>query len=560
VNSRTIRFAILAGLAGLTTLAFWPLRTADFIHLDDTLYVTRNPPVLAGLTGESLRWAWTCFHAGFWAPVLWMSYMVDVTLFGLNPAAFHAVNILWHTANALLLFLVFHQTTGAVWRSALAAAVFAVHPLRVESVAWIAERKDVLSLFFGLAALWAYGRYVRRPSAGIYALLMVSFTLGLMVKSMLVTLPCVLLLLDYWPLGRWRRGSAWPLIREKLPLFALSGLFCALTFLAHRDFGGVQTVSSLSLPARCAHAVVAYGWYLVKMVWPADLALFYPHPQQPFAPLTVLGAGAVLLGISFAVFRLASGRPYLATGWAWYLGTLVPVIGLVQVGMQAWADRFTYLPMIGVVWGGVWLAAERAERWRVRPPVRAALAGVLLAALCLLTRGQAAAWQNTETVARHALRATGDNFIAETLIGNALEDRGEDEKAVEQYRRAIRANPDYFVPYSRLGVLLDRQGRMDEAIKQYVRALELNPSLTGAQLLLGRALQRRGQLDLALELYLNVIRNDPADPHAHYAAGTVYEAREAFARALSHYTEAARLEPKYASARDRLVRRTKQGE
>lgn len=548
------RLIVATGLALLVIAAFWPLRTADFVHLDDPLYITNNPRVFVGLTPEGLWWAWTEFHAGFWAPVLWISFMIDIALFGPNPGAFHVVNMLWHAGNTVLLFIVLNRLTGALWRSAAVAALFAVHPLRVESVAWIVERKDVLSLFFGLLAIRAYTGYVENGRLVQYVLVALFLALGLMAKSMIVTLPCLLLLLDYWPLRRWGKDRGLRLFLEKLPLFALSAVSAALTFLAHRSFGGVQDTMLLPLLARVWNAVVAYAWYLVKLIWPVNLTFFYPYPEQAHRPLLVAGAGLLLAGITALILRHARQRPYLVTGWCWYLGALAPVIGLVQAGMQAWADRFTYLPMIGVTVMLVWLAADLSDRWGVGTAIRAVAAGAALAALLPLTRLQAATWQNTETLAHHALRIDPGNFLAETILGNDLEHKGKDQEAIEQYRRAVRANPEYFVPYSRLGVLMEKNGRLDEAIQYYARALRLNPNLPGIQLLLGRALQTQGRVDEALILYLDVLRRDPRDPHAHYITGTAYEAQGDTARALAHYDRAAAIDPAYAAARDRLRR------
>ena len=543
---------IAATLALLTLIIYLPLGWADFIHLDDPLYITSNPMVQAGWTVESLLWAWTEFYAGFWAPALWMSYMVDIELFGLNPGAFHLVNVLLHLINTVLIFHILHHTTGALWRSAAVAIFFAVHPLRVESVAWIVERKDVLSLFFGLLTIRLYIEYIQSRKMLCYILTILCFALALMSKSMLVTLPCALLLLDYWPLDRWRKESVRRLVLEKLPLFALTVLFSVLTFLAHRQFGGVASTEGIPILNRIGHALVAYVWYLAKHVWPLDLALFYPTPEWATGLPVIAGAGLFLAAVTAAVLKYAKTYPYLLTGWLWYLGTLVPVIGLVQVGMQAWGDRFVYLPGIGVAVLIVWLVVDLAERWDIKPPVLVGVAAVLLALFMIRSIDQVGVWQNTETVARHAIRVTIDNHIAETILGNTLEEQGRDEEAIAQYQHATEVYPDYFVPYSRLGILMDKAGKDEEAIRYYARALTLNPGLPGIQLSLGQALQRKGRLDQAIQLYLDVLDRYPLDANAHYFTGTVYEAKGETAQALAFYTQAARINPRYEEERVRL--------
>jgi tetratricopeptide (TPR) repeat protein len=549
---------ILAGLAGLTLAVFWPLHTAGFIHLDDPEYVTRNPLVANGLTADGLHMAWTRFYAGFWAPVLWTSYMLDVELFGMNPGAMHLVNVFWHAVNALLLFGVLHKATGALWRSAAVAAVFAVHPLRVESVAWVTERKDVLSTCFGLLSIWAYIHYARTARRLPYILAAVCFTLSLMVKPMLVTLPCVLLLLDWWPLGRFERGRVLKRVGEKLPLFALAGLFGMLTVLGHAQSGGIVDTGTFPLEIRIAYATTTYVWYLLKLAWPTGLAFFYPHEGGSQAVWAVAGAGAVLGVATGAVVLMARRRAYLLTGWLWYLLTLAPTVGLIQAGAAARADRFTYVPLIGVCLMIVWGLPEAAGRRRYAAGL-AFCGAAYLAVLAPLSRAQAAAWQDTERLSRQALEATRENFMAATLLGIALVEQGKEEEAVGPFQWAVQWNPRFYMPYVHLGRIAEKNGRTDEALGYYARAHRLDPALPDVQLVFARALQRQGRTGRALDLYLDLLRRYPSDPQIHHAVGTVYEAMEDPELALLHYAEAARLEVRYAPDRDRLARGRQEG-
>jgi protein O-mannosyl-transferase len=543
---------IASSLACVILVIYWPLRSAEFIHLDDPLYITSNPNVLAGWTADGLKWAWSEYYAGFWAPVLWMSYMLEIELFGLDPGVMHLTNVILHALNAVLIFVILHQTTGAFWRSAMAAALFSLHPLRVESVAWIVERKDVLSLFFGLSSILMYTVYVRTRRIHCYVLCVLSFALGLMSKSMLVTLPCVLLLIDYWPLGRWVHEPVRRLFLEKIPLFSLTVLFSALTFLAHRDFGGVEGTISNPVFSRLTHAMVAYSWYIFQHVWPHNLALFYPVPSWSGTWPAIVGAAALLTGLTVTVLKNTTQRPYLFSCWFWFLGTLVPVIGFIQVGMQAWGDRFVYLPGIGLAVLIVWGATELLELCNVKRQVLAVICVAILVMLTLRTVEQITTWRNTETVARHALKVTEGNYIAETILGNTLEDQGRDEEAIAQYLHASGVFPDYFVPFSRLGILMEKSGRIDEAIQYYARALTLNSQLPGIQLSLGKAVQAKGQTEQAIQLYLDVLDRYPGDAQALYLTGSAYEETGDSTKALIFYEQASRIDEQYSSHRIRL--------
>jgi len=427
-----------------TIIVYWQVRTYDFINCDDNLYVIENPSVFSGLTFKNVIWAFTDAHAGNWHPVTWLSHMLDCQVFGLNPGRHHLTNLFFHIANTLLLFLILRMMTGALWQSGFVAALFALHPLHVESVAWIAERKDVLSTFFWMLTMYSYVRYVRAPGLERYWPVLLFFILGLMAKPMLVTLPFVLLLLDYWPLGRFNAGASHKntsavagLIREKIPLFVFVAASCSITFFVQKSSGAVRSLEDFSFTVRLANALVSYGGYLAKMVWPHSLAIFYPHPGMPSA-LKIAGACLMLIGISYVAVKTASKHPYMIVGWLWYVGTLVPVIGLVQVGPQAMADRYTYIPLIGIFIMIAWGIPEAVASWRQKRvclPVLGIGAVILLSAL---TWGQAAYWKNSHTLFKHAISVTEKNYTIHYNLGIALFDQGGKTEAITHFAEATR--------------------------------------------------------------------------------------------------------------------------
>jgi tetratricopeptide (TPR) repeat protein len=495
------RNGLVALVVTVVTVGVWlPLLHNGFINYDDTDYVTRNPVVLKGLTLTGLRYAFG-FSAGNWHPLTWLSHMADVELFGMNPAGHHAVSLLLHTATTLLLALFLLRTTGAPWRSLLVALLFGLHPLRVESVAWVAERKDVLSALFWFLTLNAYVAYVRRPGRGRYLVTLACFTLGLMAKPMMVTLPVVLLLLDLWPLGRsglsWRR-----LAGEKLPLAMLAAGASLLTWFAQQEGGNVVR-SSLLLNA--GNALQACIVYLGKMVWPAQLAIIYPFDPAAITPLCAAGAGLLLAGVTWTTFRLRRTAPWVTVGWLWYLVVLLPVSGIVRIGYHAFADRYTYLPLTGIfillVWGGAELTASRPSLQRAL----ALSACSLLAACALLTRRQIDYWRDSVTLFRHTVAVTRNNYIAHTNLGSALAQQGETTAAIYHYREAIRIRPDSPNPHVDLGNVYLNLGYPAEALPHYDRALALNPGLAEthfnrglALITLGRRQEAAAEQDLLL--------------------------------------------------------------
>jgi len=481
---------VLAALAALALVLFaaWayaPVLQAQFINFDDTDYVTANEQVRAGLSAAGTLWAFTATHASNWHPLTWLSHMLDVQLFGLDAAAHHRTNLVLHLANTVLLLLALRRLTGRFWPSLAVAGLFALHPLHVESVAWVAERKDVLSSFFFFLALYLYAGYGRTPSAGRYIALCGATALGLMAKPMLVTLPCVLLLLDYWPLERLahnapekqgapgkltrRRLSFLRLAAEKLPLLALAGLAAFMVIAASRQAGAMASLDELGMTARIANAVAAYLDYLIKLVAPTGLAVYYPLRTTPAWEAAV--AAFLLLAISTAAFTLRRKAPYLLVGWLWFLGMLVPVVGLVQVGGQAMADRYTYLPALGLFLALVWGAADLAAQ-RKAYKIAAALAGlVTFVALGLATRGQAAFWKNSETLYTRALSVTAKNFIVQYNLGSYLSSQGREPEALAQYEACLAINPNYAKALNNAAWLLATSP--DSGLRDAGRSLEL---------------------------------------------------------------------------------------
>jgi protein O-mannosyl-transferase len=612
------------GLIGCLVLTFgvlacyWPARHFNFVNLDDPLYVYQNHMVQQGLSWPGVIWAFHSVKGGNWNPLVWLSHMADCQLYGVAPGGHHVTNLLLHAANALLLFLLLKRMTGALWRSGLAAAIFAWHPLHVESVAWVSERKDVLSTLFFLLTLWAYGKYAevqsvesgtrtqtpegnvthhaprttfhasrfsfhpcqQLPSALYYVLALVLFALGLMCKPMLVSLPFILVLLDYWPLRRWgvqslraKVPSPRRLLLEKLPFAVLSLAASLLTVWAQQS---EQALGAARLSLRLENAAVSYATYLEMLFWPIKLAVFYPFPHS--ISMWRVGAAALMLGaISWAVVRGMKERPYLGVGWLWFLGTLVPVIGLLQVGMQAMADRYTYVPYIGLALMVSWGLADLAGDW---PRGRAALASIAALALgcCLATtRSQVKYWRDSTALYERALKVTSGNFIAHGNLGDVLVDEGRLDEAVKHYQEALRLTPAIGKPYNDLGKAYALQGKLDDAMTLFSNAVRLNPGLAQAHWNLGNAwllkgkvaeglaeMKRAVQLDpedikkhrMLAETLLKtgreaealpycevVVKEEPEDAHGHFLLGSACLADKRLDRAMASFKQAVRLAP-----------------
>ncbi|MDH7481118.1 MAG: tetratricopeptide repeat protein [Armatimonadota bacterium] len=603
------RIHLLAGLllALATFLVFCRVLSHDFINFDDGVYVYSNANIKE-LTFQSIRWAFKTMQASNWHPLTWISHIIDYQLFGLKPAGHHFTSLLLHITNSLLLLYILNRMSGSFWRSIFVAALFALHPLHVESVAWVAERKDVLSTLFWMLTIWAYLRYVQSPKIKTYIPVILLFSLGLMSKPMLVTLPFVLLLLDYWPLCRTtfsRRHSqvAFPigfkkLLLEKTPLFFLSAISCAITYIVQQKSGAVVPSERLPFGIRLENAIVSYLAYIFKMVWPAKLAIFYPHPMAGLPIWQVLGTSAILIIASILAIIVLKKYPYICVGWFWYLGTLIPVIGLVQVGTQAMADRYTYIPLIGIfiiiAWGIPDLIARLEEHRisrittrriyssRLRLSFLQFIACISIIAFSICTWSQLGYWKNSITIFHRTIAVTGENsvaqynlgvafanqnkpalalahfeeavridpfnFYARYNLGKALDETGRYSEAEEQFRAAILLNPNDADSHNNLACVLLEQGRYDEAIAEYKEALRLKPNDSVIRNNMVSALIKRGDLSEALKQYAKALKINPNDPFAHYNMGNMMVKQQKWNEAIRHFSEAVRLKPNYADA------------
>ncbi len=606
---RTVLACVLLG--AVTLAAYWPVIHNDFVSYDDQAYVTENPHVLAGLSWANVRWAFRTGHAGNWHPLAWLSHILDVQLYGLKPVGHHLTNLLLHAANALLLLLLLQRLTGAFWRSACVAGLFALHPLHVESVAWVAERKDVLSGFFFLLTLAAYARYaevqslksnVQSPEAEStrtthhapritfhasrpYLLALFLFALGLMSKPMLVTVPGVLLLLDFWPLRRLQSSTLGRRVMEKLPFLALSVGSSVLTFLVQQDAGAVSSLESLPLEFRLANALISYVRYAGKMIYPVNLAVFYPPPAE-WPAVWVAGAALLLAGLSALALYRARQAPYLTFGWLWYLGMLVPVIGIVQVGQQAMADRYSYLPLIGLFVAIVWSAAEIPAHW---PGTKSWLAGgaaTALAACAVLTWKQTGHWRNSTSLFEHALAVTRDNAVAQNNLGVILLDVGNLAAAEGHFAEALRLRANYPDGLANLGScraregrleeagdlfrrslqlrrtaaahynlanLLTLQGKLEEAETQYEATLRLKPEFAEGWYNLAILETKRARPEKAAQAYAAVLRIEPGHKEAHLSLGAVLAGQKKFDEAIVHFKAVVQAAPEDADAHAKLA-------
>ena len=535
ISSRGARIGICVFLVAITWLVFGQTLRHGFINYDDPVYVYENPVVASGLTLHGMGWAFTHSHGSNWHPLTWISHMVDCQFYGLNPGGHHFTNVFLHTIAVLLLFFLLWQMTGALWRSGFVAAVFAIHPLHVESVAWVAERKDVLSGIFFMLTLMAYVRYARGPSLGRYATILVLFACGLMAKPMLVTIPFVLLLLDYWPLGRFAHSPSikskavrWRLVLEKIPLLALSIASCIATFIAQR--GAINSFELLPLALRINNALVSCLTYIWQLIWPVNLTVFYLHPsyQLPFWEIALAAALLITITIAAASFRK---YPYLITGWLWYLVMLVPVIGVIQVGSQAHADRYTYLPQIGLCFALTWTIADLSVSWRYQRQILGVAAALVIAALAFRTWNQTSYWHDSESLWTHALAVNSDNDIAHSYLGNAALRKGRIDEAILHFQKVLEIyqvhnasrTHDPFANLVRpeaerdLGNALLRKGQIDEAIGHLQKAVELNSyNVVAAESNLGYALLQKGRVKESFAHLQRALEIDPDYIAAHF--------------------------------------------
>jgi tetratricopeptide (TPR) repeat protein len=598
LNDRWTVPGVCIFLAAIIWVVFGQTLGHEFVNYDDDFYVYENPAVTRGLTLQGIIWAFTHVHCSNWHPLTWVSHMLDCQFYGLSPGGHHLTNILLHTATAILLFLILRQMTGALWRSAFVAAVFAIHPLRVESVAWVAERKDVLSGLFFMLTIGAYVRYARcvtgdkwqvtrtaasdrapgpsrvtrRPAEALakaghpslfYCLVLLFFALGLMCKPMLVTLPLVLVLLDYWPLNRLRADAATEpvfrlagrlvprrLVFEKLPLLGLAVASCAVTIFAQTK--SILPFENMSLSLRVGNALISCVAYLGQMFWPSGLAVLYPFTAGGVGVSEVVLSLVLLAGISTGVFILRRRRPCFLTGWLWYLIMLAPVIGIVQVGAQARADRYTYLPQIGLYLLLTWAAAELCAGWRHRRVVLGGGSTIILMALIFCARAQTAYWRNSESLWTHTLACTSDNFIGHNNLGIALFKTGNVDEAMVHYQKALEIKPDFAEAHNNLGNFLFQKGSVDEAMVHYQKALEINPDYAEAHYNLGYALLKMGNVDEAIAHLQKALQINPDYAEAHNNLGYALIQKGSVDEATAHFQKALQINPDYADAHNNL--------
>ena len=566
VNTKSDKFwffGLCAVLALAVFFVYWPVRNHDFIKYDDDKYVTDNRNVQSGLNWQSIRWAFTTGHASNWHPLSWLSHTLDCKIFGLNPGRHHLINVLFHIANTLLLFIVLTRMTGTFWPSAFVAAVFGLHPLHIESVAWVAERKDVLSTFFWMLTMLAYAWYAEKPKIMKYLLMLLLFVLGLMAKPMLVTLPFVLLLIDYWPLERIqfakpgaakssqsnnykkavRQKPLFFLLLEKVPLMFFAAASCIVTFIVQRSSGAVQTMEAMDIKSRTGNAIVAYIGYIEKMFWPGKLAVLYPHPGGSLSMGSIIICGLLLIMLSFCFIVPARRHKYLAVGWLWYVGTLVPVIGLVQVGVQAMADRYTYIPLTGLFIVITWGIIDIFPKSNYRKTCLTVLAIAVLSALTIKTSLQLQHWQNSVTLFKHTLAATNNNYVMHNNYANFLMDAGEINEAIEHFNSSLKIKPGNAEAYNNLGNAFSRFGKIDDAIEQYRKAVTLKPNLPDAHYNMALALSKQKRTEESIKEYYESLRLAPDNVDALSNLGFEFAQQGSFEQAIEFYKKAIAIEP-----------------
>jgi protein O-mannosyl-transferase len=583
------RFLILylcVGLALVTSVVFLPALRNNFVNFDDNTYVYENPKVVAGLTLSGVTWAFSHFHANNWHPLTWLSHMLDCQLYRLNAGGHHFTSLFLHVVVAILLFIVLQKMTAAVWRAAFVAAVFAIHPLRVESVAWISERKDILAGLFFMLTLAAYVNHARAPSVGRFLMVVLLYALGLMCKPMLVSLPLVLLLIDYWPLRRFTDPSlAGRLFIEKLPLLGLAALSCLVTLLAQRST--TASIDQIPLAWRAENAAVACMTYIVQMVWPIHLAPFYPYPADQLPAWQIALAAIAIIGISIVAVLCRKERPYVFTGWFWYLVMLVPVIGMVQVGPQAHADRYTYLPQIGLYVLVSWNVADLIAWRRGGRRLLTAAAAIVLVSLIWIARAQVRYWHDSETLWKHSLAVTEDNDFPHYGLGEVYFAMGDVNKAIAEFRSALYLRPESPYAHNDLGFVLTKTGQLDEAvdhlktairilpdhptahynlgnalvqkgqtgdaIREFEQQLAIQPDHAGARCGLAIALVNQGQLNQAIAQYERTIELRPDYADAYYGLGNCYLKQGNPEKAVKQYEQALQRSPRLVEARNNLA-------
>jgi Tfp pilus assembly protein PilF len=573
MNDTRAKVLICIFLMVATFCIYSQVQDHEFINYDDYQYIRDNLKIKSGLSSESVSWAFTTFYGSNWFPITWLSHTLDYQLYGLNPKGHHLTNLFFHIANALILFIVLSRMTGKLWQSGFVGAMFAFHPLNVESVAWAAERKNVLSTLFWLMTMWAYTHYAAKPTIKRYGLVFLFFALGLMSKPMLVTLPFVLLLLDYWPLRRLKfeqerggnetsekntakRSETFRLVLEKIPLFLLTTGLSIVTFIAEKSIGAMNAAENLTFSARLTNAMVSYLEYLKKMIWPEKLAVFYSHPGNTLAVWKGILCGMALVGITIISIRLIRKAPYFAVGWLWYLGTLVPVIGIVQIGGQAMADHYAYIPLIGIFIIVAWGVPELIPKGRYKEKVLSVSAGIIIPLLLVTTWWQVSHWKNSITLFKHAIRVTDKKYptfaVIHNNLGNTLFADRKIEEAISHLKIAIKLRPNYIKAHNNLGIALFADQKNEGAISHFKMAIKLSPNHTQAYHNLGIALFANRKIEEAISHYKTAIKLNPNYTNAHYSLGYALVQKGEMKEAVHHFRETLRLKPDHVAARDNL--------
>ena len=561
-SNKTLQIALCVFLVIATLAVYLQIQSHEYLIYDDAEYVTKNWRVQSGLTLESVKWAFTTGHFANWHPVTWLSHIIDFELYGPNPAGHHLVNLSIHILNTLLLFLVLIRMTGAIWQSGFVAALFALHPFNVESVAWVAERKNVLSTFFWFLTMWSYIRYVEKPSASKYGMTAVFLTLGLLAKPMLVTLPFVLLMLDFWPLKRAKllvKGEENPdsgvkfskLVWEKIPLLIIVVGSCIATFIVQKDGGALRGMEIHSLSTRFANAMVSYVTYLEKTFWPSGLSVFYPHPGDALPAGQIFICTALLLVISFTAARWIKKAPYFAFGWFWFLGTLVPVIQIVQTGAHAMADRYAYIPLIGIFIIVAWGLPDLLARWNHREKVPVLFAGLLIP-LMIATSIQVGLWENGITLFKHAIRVTNSKYrdIASThaLLANAYHRKGELNLAISEFKTSLEIKPEHEYSLNNLAATLAEQGNLEEALLSAQKLASYKPNYAPGIVTLANILEELGRLNEAQTYYERVLELDSNSFENHLNLANAFYKIGSMTKAILHFRESITLNPRLVEA------------
>jgi protein O-mannosyl-transferase len=569
-NKATISICCIV-LVVITLTVYLQVGNHEFLNFDDDAYVTNNPHVSTGITGKNIIWAFTSVEKANWHPITWISHMADVQMFGMNPRGHHLTSVVIHTLSALILFFLILRLTGALWQSFFVAALFALHPLHVESVAWVAERKDVLSAFFWFLTLFLYAGFVENRKPLLYILALLSFVLGLMSKPMLVTLPIVMLLIDFWPLDRYRcveRQKLYllfrrliVLIKEKIPFFACSLLSGIVTIYAQGKVGAMSDLSVVPFQLRIENALIAYVTYIGKTIWPHDLALLYPYPSY-IPPWQVISSLLILLIVTSTAIRTRQRHPYFAVGWFWFLITLLPVIGLLQVGSQSMADRYSYIPIIGLFIIAAWGIPYLLKGIRYRQGILLLLTATAIIASSILTWQQIGYWEDSFSIYQHTLRVTTGNTTIQYALGRAFQDRGDLDAAIRNYQIALQINSNNTLAQHYLGVALQAKTELGDLIQYYRNTLQMDPNNAGVHCNLGIALASSGEFDAAIQEYLEALRISPYNAYVHYKLGDAYIGNGDLNAAIQEYQKALQLNPNithaYYSLRRTLAQKRRQ--